>query len=80
LIRYFAQTDVDGNIFCLHRLRYEKDGLFPEVWQAKDQEWLWSTMVIGLWVGGDCTLEEIDFKSASEYSPTAVSKNDRGNS
>jgi hypothetical protein len=29
------------------------------VWQAKNQEWLWSTMVIGLWVGGDCTLEEI---------------------
>jgi hypothetical protein len=66
LIRYFAQTDVDGTIFRLHRLRYEQDGLYPEVWQVKSQKWVWSTTVIGLWVGGDCTLQEIDMDRAFE--------------
>jgi hypothetical protein len=75
LIRYFAQTDVDGTIFRLHRLRYEKDGLYPEVWQVKSQKWLWSTEVIGLWVGGDCTLEEIDEIKAVEFSPEVVISN-----
>jgi len=75
LIRYFAQTDVDGNIFCLHRLRREKVGLYPEVWQVKNQKWVWSTAVIGLWVGGDCTLEEIDERRAFKFAPEAVINN-----
>jgi hypothetical protein len=66
---------VDGTIFRLHRLRYEKDGLYPEVWQLKSQKWLWSTTVIGLWVGGDCTLEEIDEIKAVEFSPEVVISN-----
>jgi hypothetical protein len=63
---------VDGNIFRLRRLRYEKDGLYPEVWQVKNQKWVWSTTVIGLWVGGDCTIEEIKFEQAREYTTSGV--------
>jgi hypothetical protein len=74
LIRYFAQTDIDGNIFCLHRLRREKDGLYPEVWQVKNQKWVWSTTVIGLWVGGDCTLLEIGEHTVFEFAPDAIDK------
>jgi len=69
---------VDGTIFCLHRLRYEKADLYPEVWQVKNQKWVWSTIVIGLWVGGDCTLEEIDEIRALGYSPEAVINNYSG--
>jgi hypothetical protein len=73
--QYFAQVDIDGNIFCLHRLRREKDGLYPEVWQVKNQKWAGSTTVIGLWVGGDCSLEEINAKRAFEFAPEALINN-----
>jgi hypothetical protein len=67
LIRYFAQTDAKGSIYMLHRLRQEADHLYPEVWSERQGEWLYSDNVIKLWIGGDCTLEQISPQVAQNY-------------
>jgi hypothetical protein len=72
-MRYFGQSDIDGNFFkgCLYRYRNSNELIFEEVWNPNLQTWDPTTLLTGMLVHGECTLSEITSVFASQISLSA---------
>jgi hypothetical protein len=75
-MRYFGQSDIDGNFFkdCLYRYRNSNELVLEEVWNPNLQIWDPTTLLTGMLVHGECTLSEITSKVASQISLDAFKK------
>ena len=69
--RYFAQAEVDNTIYALFRYKYENDLIFEEEWNPNTRVWEMTSNLTRLFVGGDCTLMEIQEETAMKAFPVA---------
>lgn len=69
--RYFAQAEVDNTIYALYRYKYENDLILEEEWNPNTSVWEMTSNLTGLFVGGDCTLIEIQEETAMKAFPVA---------
>ena len=69
--RYFAQAEVDNTIYALYRYKYENDLILEEEWNPNTRVWEMTSNLTGLFVGGDCTLVEIQEETAMKAFPVA---------
>lgn len=73
-VRYFGQTDVQGKLFqnCLYRYRYANNVMYEEVWNLNSGSWEATSLLTGMIIHGECTLEEITANEAMLVSPAAL--------
>ena len=69
--RYFAQAEADNTIYALFRYKYENDLILEEEWNPNTSVWEMTSNLTGLFVGGDCTLMEIQEETAMKAFPVA---------
>jgi hypothetical protein len=69
--RYFAQAEADNTIYALLRYKYENDLIFEEEWNPNTSVWEMTSNLTRLFVGGDCTLMEIQEETAMKAFPVA---------
>jgi hypothetical protein len=69
--RYFAQADMDNNMYALYRYKYENDLIIEEEWNPNTSSWGMTSNLTRLFVGGDCTLMEIQEETAMKAFPVA---------
>lgn len=72
-VKYFGQTDVDGNFFpnCLYRYREFDQTIIEEAWNQNLQTWESTDLLTGMIIHGECTLMPVDLLRAKEFSPDA---------
>ena len=70
--KYFGQIDDrDDTMYALYRKRYTADLIYQEQWNQITRSWNFTTRLMRLITGGDCTLSEITFKLAKSSFPEA---------
>jgi hypothetical protein len=70
--QYFVQCHVDGTCFAYYRKRYEKNGLFEEVWQKKNKCWEQVPLrIIWMQISGECTLVQVSYEQFKQLLPEA---------
>jgi len=69
--RYFAQADIDNAMYTLYRYKYENDLIYEEEWNPNTSSWEMTSNLTRLFVGGDCTLMEIQEETAIKAFPVA---------
>ncbi len=71
LVQYFGQVDMDNAIYAIYRKRYTDDLIYQEQWNQSTSSWNFTTRLMGLITGGDCTLTEIQEADAMKAFPVA---------
>jgi hypothetical protein len=69
--KYFGQIDMDDTIYAIYRKRYTVDIIYQEQWNQSTSSWNFTTRLMRLVTGGDCTLAEITFELAKSSFPEA---------
>lgn len=70
-IKYFGQIDMDETIYALYRKRYTSDLIYQEQWNQSTISWNFTTGLMRLITGGDCSLSEIQEADAMKAFPMA---------
>ena len=72
LVQYFGQIDDrDDTIYAIYRKRYTDDLIYQEQWNQSTSSWNFTTRLMRLITGGDCTLSEITEADAMKAFPVA---------
>ena len=69
--KYFGQIDTDNTIYAIYRKRYTEELIYQEQWNQSTSSWNFTTGLMRLITGGDCTLSEITFELAKSSFPEA---------
>ena len=69
--KYFGQTDIDIRIFALYRKRPADGIVYQEQWNSRTSSWVFTTRLMRLITGGDCTISEITHELAKSSFPEA---------
>jgi hypothetical protein len=71
---------VDGSCYAYYRQRYEKPGLYEEVWQKKYQSWKQIPgRLIWMQISGECTLQQVSYDLFKKLLPEAFTDGDINN-
>ena len=72
-MRYFTQSNVHGTPYpdCLWRYRKTNHILFEERWIPAEKIWQSTTLLTGMIIHGECTLDEISEDFAIALVPEA---------
>ena len=71
--KYFGQIDMDDTVYALYRKRYTDDLIYQEQWNSRTSSWVFTTRLMRLITGGDCTVTEITRELAKSSFPKAFS-------
>jgi hypothetical protein len=64
---YFVQTHIDGTCFAYYRKRYEKNGLYEEIWLEKAKHWKHIPgQLIWMQISGECTLAQVSYEQSKQ--------------
>ena len=76
---YFIQCDIDGRCFAYYRKRYEKKGLFEEVWQSDFKRWKHiPARLIWMQISGECTLAQVTYEQFKQLLPETIGSRENG--
>lgn len=71
IVQYFGQVEMDDSIYAIYRKRYVDDMIYQELWNPSTSSWDFTTRLMRLLSGGDCTLTEIKEADAMKAFPVA---------
>jgi hypothetical protein len=65
-VKYYCQADIENRPLkgSLYRKRVEDGLIYEEEWNSVSQDWVPTTYLTKLLIGGDCSLIEITKESA----------------
>lgn len=69
--QYFGQTDMGHTVYAIFRKRYTDDLIYQEQWNQSTRSWKFTTRLMRLITGGDCTLSAITEADAMKAFPLA---------